>query len=388
MVPPNPAQGGERLTILALNKRSWRDENPGGAELNLEHTLKEVSKAGHTVILLTGPEADQPKEEWDDGVKIRRLPIGTRISGVTRIIISYLTVTVYFHYFVTRIDPDVVYTVNTPLPWLLLTTRPTVGIFHHLANTTFFETHPLPLALLGIFFQHVAVFWYRSNHTVSVSPSTSDALLSRGHPEDTVHEIKNGVDIARYSVGERADHPRILYVGGLYRNKGADRLPAIHRHVQTEYDGPVQLDVAGRDGPVSDTIRNYCEGNATATFHGYVTEEEKIRLMQRSWAFLAPSRVEGWGMAVLEANACGTPAVGMDVRGLKDSICHRETGLLTPDGDIEAFAEGVTELLTDETVRQELGANAREWAEQHTWERAGKQLETVFITVGTDSERW
>lgn len=371
------------ITILALNKRSWRDQNPGGVEINLEQTLKEVSEYGHEVVLLTGPDDSQPQEEWDDGVKIKRVRVGRRFSGVLKVILSYLAVTLYFHYYVHRVNPDVVYTVNTPLPWLVLTKRPKVGIFHHIASKTWFETHPFPLSFLGYIFEKIAVIGERNNQTISVSPSTTAELLSHGHKKETICEIRNGLDIGKYAVGERAEDPRILYLGGFQRPKGADRLPKIHRQVEERYDGTVHLDVAGRTGPVRTLVQDYCDKSASATFHGYVSEEEKIRLMQRSWVFLAPSRVEGWGIAVLEANACGTPAVGMNVSGLRDSIRHQETGLLATKDDVDDFTKSVAKLLKDDQQRTIMESKARDWAEQHTWEKAGKRLATVFSNAAS-----
>lgn len=379
---PNQQPG---ITILALNKRSWRDQNPGGVEINLEHTLKEVSGHGHDVVLLTGPDDSQPQEEWDEGVKIKRVRVGKRFSGMFKVIISYLAVTLYFHYYVHRVNPDVVYTVNTPLPWLILTKRPKIGIFHHIAGKTWFETHPFPLSILGYIFEKLSVLKERKNHTISVSPSTTVELLSHGHKKETIYEIRNGLDIGQYTVGEPTGEPRILYLGGFQRPKGADRLPKIHRQVQEKCDGTVHLDVAGRTGPVRTLVQDYCKKTTSATFHGYVSEEEKIRLMQRSWVFLAPSRVEGWGIAVLEANACGTPAVGMDVSGLRDSIRHQETGLLATKGDVDDFAKAVAKLLKDDHQRTMMESKARDWAEQHTWEKAGKRLAVVFSNAANES---
>src|SRR5262249_41256318 len=69
---------------------------------------------------------------------------------------------------------------------------------------------------------------------------------------------------------------------------------------------------------------------------GFVDEDEKVRLLQTSHVIASASEKEGWGLTVLEAAACGTPAVATDVPGLRDAVRNGETGLLVPSGDVAA----------------------------------------------------
>jgi glycosyltransferase involved in cell wall biosynthesis len=121
-------------------------------------------------------------------------------------------------------------------------------------------------------------------------------------------------------------------------------------------------------------------------YHGFISEERKIEILQNAWVFIAPSRIEGWGIAVLEANACGTPAVGSDVNGLRDSIRDGETGLLADGADADKFARHVNALLADDERRAVLRQNARDWAEQHSWDRAVDQLERLFRSAVAPEE--
>lgn len=371
-------------SVLALSKRSWQSSEPGGAEVNLEKSLKGLADRGHDVTLITGSDGGRPRIERDGGVTIRRSRLDRRASGVLATILAYLGVTLAFHRLVHRVQPEVVYTVETPLPWLLVTRRRRVGVFHHVALRRLFETHPLPLAACGYLAQRLAVRLARGSHTISVSPSTTETLVEHGHDPARVHEIKNGIDIDAFDTGDTANDPRVLYLGNLAAYKGVDRLPAIHRRVEEVYGEVVPLDVAGRQGDQAELIRDYCRTTPSATHHGYVSERRKLELLQRAWVLLAPSRVEGWGLAVLEANACGTPAVGMAVDGLIDSIRDGETGLLVEDECVREFATSVTTLLAHGTRRDEMGDEAVEWAGQHSWERAGDQLSRLIGDIAAE----
>jgi glycosyltransferase involved in cell wall biosynthesis len=376
----------DELRILALNKRSWHHSKAGGSELNLEETLKRLGERGHQIHLLVGPDEGRPRLTADESVSIHRVGSDRSVPAPWDVVLSYLVVSMFFYWYLYRLSPDVVYTVNTPLPWPVVTRRPRVVIFHHVAIDSFFETHPFPQNLLGYLSQWLGVVRERTTPTVSVSPSTTDELVSRGHASDTVHEIRNGLDLERYRPGTESISPRIVYVGGLERYKGVDRIPRIFQAVQELSDRTVRLDVAGRDGPVRDEIEAYCAETDGAMYHGFISEERKIEILQNAWVFIAPSRIEGWGIAVLEANACGTPAVGSDVNGLRDSIRDGETGLLADGADADKFARHVNALLADDERRAVLRQNARDWAEQHSWDRAVDQLERLFRSAVAPEE--
>ena len=75
-----------------------------------------------------------------------------------------------------------------------------------------------------------------------------------------------------------------------------------------------------------------------------------------------PSYREGFGSVVIEAAACGIPAIGYMTNGLTDSVVNESTGILVNYKSIEAFSEAMLELLTNHNKRRSLGLNARKYA--------------------------
>lgn len=378
----------EPLRVLVLNKRCWHHPRSGGAEINLRETLTRLSKKGHEVVLLTaGYPGSDPKVE-DDGVTINRVGTDFGLPQPFDTILAYAIVTIYFHYFQTRQKFDVVYYAFSPLPWFVLTGSPSVAIFHHIGIDSVFETHSFPLNWLAHFGYRLGIMYERDSLTVTVSESTTDILVDYGHDRDTIREVQNGIEIENFEPTTGAAEPRILFLGGLEKYKGADRIPDIHRHIEEQLGQSVTLDIAGRPGGQQEILEAYCSSTDSATFHGYVSVEQKVTLLQEAWIFIAPSRIEGWGIAVIEANACGTPAVGSNVEGLRDSIRDGTTGLLADGGDPAEFGGAVVELLRDEARRVEMGETAREWAERFTWERAADELEeALYEAVEQSSTR-
>ena len=105
-------------------------------------------------------------------------------------------------------------------------------------------------------------------------------------------------------------------------------------------------------------------------FPGFVGEDEKIRLLQCAHVCVQPSEKEGWGLTVIEANACGTPVIAADAPGLRDSVCDGETGILVPVGDDGVLADALTKILSDAELRERLSRGAVEWAAHFRWDRA------------------
>jgi glycosyltransferase involved in cell wall biosynthesis len=97
--------------------------------------------------------------------------------------------------------------------------------------------------------------------------------------------------------------------------------------------------------------------------------------MRSAWANVFPSPKEGWGITVIEAAACGTPSLASDSPGLRDSVCHGETGFLVPPGDVSALAARMVELADSAQLVARLGDRARRFAEGLTWERTASETE-------------
>jgi glycosyltransferase involved in cell wall biosynthesis len=100
-----------------------------------------------------------------------------------------------------------------------------------------------------------------------------------------------------------------------------------------EYGQKVMMEIA--NSPYGDDIE----------YLGKVSQKEKIQLMQKAHVILQTAVQEGWGLTVTEAASQGTPAVVYDVNGLRDSVKHYRTGLIT-DPSPSSLAYGIVKILT------------------------------------------
>lgn len=99
--------------------------------------------------------------------------------------------------------------------------------------------------------------------------------------------------------------------------------------------------------------------------------------------YVWPAHGEAYGMAFLEAAACGLPVVAGNVRGVPDVVKNGETGLLTAEGDMNAFAAAIDQLLKDSSSRVRMSEAARQFIENErdltpAADLLKKNIEAVF----------
>jgi glycosyltransferase involved in cell wall biosynthesis len=94
---------------------------------------------------------------------------------------------------------------------------------------------------------------------------------------------------------------------------------------------------------------------------------------------------EGFGMVILEAAACGTPAVATAVGGVPAAVLDGVTGLLVPPGDTTALAAALVRITQDRRLRERLADQARRRARSgFSWSTQGAALITLIQTMAAD----
>jgi glycosyltransferase involved in cell wall biosynthesis len=266
-----------------------------------------------------------------------------------------------------------------------LTALPFCAVVPHLFGTTAFVETNWALAAIVWAAERPVPWAYRRAAFHAISESTRDDLVRRGVPRDRIVVIYPGVDARWYCPDAgmpRAERPTFLYVGRLKRYKGVDillRALADARAVRRD----VVLQVAGQgdDRPRLERLAQQHGVADAVRFLGFVSQDEKRRLMRGAWAVVLPSPKEGWGISNVEAAACGTPAIASDSPGLRESVRHGETGFLVPHGDVAALAGRLLELASNPSLVERLGRAARTFAEGLSWEQAANATEAHLQRV-------
>ena len=175
--------------------------------------------------------------------------------------------------------------------------------------------------------------------------------------------VPNFIDPARYraDVGHRPGSERLLvHVSNFRRVKRSGDVVAIFARVAARL--PARLLMVG-DGPE----RPHAEERVRALGLGAAVEwlgnqDEVEDILRRADLFLLPSRQESFGLAALEALACGVPVVGTRAGGLPEVVIDGECGVLREVGDVEGMAEAAIRLLEDEELHRRFATEGRRWA--------------------------
>ncbi len=247
---------------------------------------------------------------------------------------------------------------------------PKLALVHHLFGLSAFRQVSVPIASYVVATEATLPLVYRRWPFVVVSPSTRDDLVKRGITASQIRVVPNGLDHERYRPGPDAPEPDlVVFLGRIEHYKGIDLLLDAWPHV-LEARPAARLAIVG-DGSAGEEMRRRAASavpRGSVSFAGFVPEDEKVRWLQRATLVVQPSRKEGWGLTVVEANACGVPVVATDVPGLRDSVRHGRTGLLAQPA-ARPLAEAIVTVLADQALRARLAREARLWAQRFTWDR-------------------
>lgn len=355
--------------ILIFNWRDITHTFAGGAETYIHQLAKNWIKNGNHVTIFCGNDGSQSRSEVIDNINI------VRRGGF------YMVYFWAFLYYIFRFRGkyDLIIDCENGIPFFtpLYVRKPIFAVLHHVHQKIFFHSLPRPLALLASFLEKdLMPLVYRKVRFITVSQSSKSEMEKLGIGKAGIEIVHNGVDLNEFILGDKSIQPMILYLGRLRAYKSVDVLIRAFKKVVKKYD-KATLVIAG-SGDVEKQLRALADNlgfdESKIIFKGKVTEEEKIKLLQSAWVLVNPSFMEGWGIVIIEANACGTPVIASNVYGLCDSVRDNKSGYLVPYGDIDSFADKITYVLDNREYRQKLNAEARRWAENFDWEKSSKKF--------------
>jgi glycosyltransferase involved in cell wall biosynthesis len=360
------------VNILAIN---WQDlENPraGGAEVHLFEIFGRLAARGHRVRLVcSGWPGAAPR------ARIRDIEVERHGGRHTFALVGRRAV----RRAVRAERPDILVEDINKLPLFTagLSDLPVCVLVPHLFGASAFHEAPLWMAAIVWLAERPIPRAYRRAGFHAISESTRDDLVDRGVPPGRIRVIHPGVDATVYRPVpglDRTPHPSFLYVGRLKRYKGVEHLiEALARAVRVRADLRLEIAGTGDERPRLEALSRARGVSDRVRFHGFVSHEDKLRLLRTSWANLFPSVKEGWGITIIEAAACGTPSVASNSPGLRDSVRDGWTGFLVPHGDVDQLARRMLELADDPALVARMGRQARAHAESLTWDAAAAATE-------------
>lgn len=290
-----------------------------------------------------------------------------------------------------QLRPDLVHGLVNILP--LATHIPGVVTVHDLSFLRVPET--LPAAKRFYLARLCQASVTKAQQVIAVSRQTADDLMALfGVRARKITVIHNGVSDAFQPGGEAASadfrcrrglpERFILYLGTLEPRKNLEvllRAYARWRHTNEAAAG-VGLVLAGGKGWFFDEIFHLVQHlglTQQVRFPGFVPEAELPDWYRAAQLFVYPSRLEGFGLPVLEAMACGTPVVCSRVGSLLEIV--GDSALTFPPDSEDALVACLQMALTQPALRAELRVRGLAQAQQFTWRRAARETLSVYRAV-------
>jgi|APSaa5957512535_1039671.scaffolds.fasta_scaffold25473_2 D-inositol-3-phosphate glycosyltransferase len=241
----------------------------------------------------------------------------------------------------------------------------------------------------------------RDSSELEIACSAQSVIVWTEHEKEAVVEycgvdssnvsvIPPGVDLSRFRPMSKqqsrdylgyGEEKNILFVGRLEPLKGLDVL--FRAVASLENTHSITLNVVGGDENSQEKARlqelaSRMKLTESVRFIGSVSQDELPVHYNAADVCVLPSHYESFGLAALEASACGRPVVASEVGGLPTIVQSGSTGFLVPAKQSDVMAERLCELLGDDLMRSRMGAAAREHAETLSWERSTDALLATY----------
>jgi glycosyltransferase involved in cell wall biosynthesis len=223
---------------------------------------------------------------------------------------------------------------------------------------------------------------WHNRAAVNLAPSTATLAQITQHGIQRGRHWQRGIDLTRFHRMPRNqamrsrltnNHPDdllLLYVGRLSKEKGVEQLREL-----CELPG-VRVALVG-GGPQASDMKRYF-ATTQAQFTGILTGADLIDAYNAADVFVFPSQSETFGLAPLEAMACGLPVIAPFVGGLRDTIQDGFNAIVYEATNPQSLIDAVTTLRDNPTLRQRLGEQAHAYAQDKSWQASMDQLIDIY----------
>ena len=340
----DPGTLGPPMRLLMLSWRYLDHPQSGGAEVLTHEVLRRLAADGHSVTCFTAEFSGAGRTGSIDGVDLvrrgRQWTVHVHAWRWLRERLGDFDVVI-----------DQINTIPFCTPRYVPDEKRVLFICQLARGYWFRETRGAfrAAAPFGYLAEPHVMRLYRNTPTITISESSKADLVDLGFDPRRIEVIPMALlETPLDALSPKQDHPlRLIMVGRLTPAKFVEEGLLAFALLASEFPD-AQLDiVGGGDERYRRRLERIMQarGISGVRFHGRVDEPRKRELLARAHVHLFTSHREGWGLVVSEAAAVGTPTVGYDVSGVRDSIA--DPRLLAPVCDVDALAARVTALAND-----------------------------------------
>ena len=225
-----------------------------------------------------------------------------------------------------------------------------------------------------------------TEHHIAVSFTTKKDLLSSGLKSQAVSVIYNGIDPDL--IKDASPLPLnfdVLFVGRLIHQKNVECLIEAAGLIK-ETNPNIRVGIVGC-GPNYEKLKKMArerELEKNIFFTGFLSHlTEVYSYMKSAKVFVLPSLLEGFGIVVIEANACGLPVIVVrnGWNAATELITDGQNGFTINNNDAKDLSQKIIDLLADENLRLLMSDNAKKFATNFDWQDLGEKLEKYYLNL-------
>jgi len=231
-----------------------------------------------------------------------------------------------------------------------------------------------------------------SDRVLAVSRYLADRAIAAGFAKERVQVHYQGIDTDWFTPGDahqavESDAPALVFVGRWSQAKGLHEL--LDASIALQQRTPHRLRVVGA-GPLDAELRAAAARHPHIDVLGPLPRAGVRDALRGARALVLPTQeADGWreaaGLVLLEAQACGVPAITYASGGAPEMVLEGETGLVVAEHDLDALSDAMRSLLTMPAAKHAaMGVRARDWVVAHrSLARSAEQLDAHYREVAS-----
>lgn len=354
------------MKIVIFNWKDIKSPQSGGAEIVTQEYARGWVRAGHQVSLVCAAFTGSFRTETINGVKIVRLGPKNKYS---RFLIHILAFFYYQKHLKNRVDLVIDQIHWVPFLTPLYIKEKKLIFIHEVAKDIWIKQFGL-IGLIGKFIETYLFAFYKNISFLTVSESTKNNLIKFNINKNNITVIYNGIKVdSTKKTFKKEKDPTLIYVGRLTKAKNVEDVIKSFQIVNKKIP-TVRLWIVGGNNDTEYFNKLKKEANSRIKFWGFVTNEEKEKLMAKSRLLVNASLAEGWGLVIIEAATMGTPAVVYNVSGLSESVVNGKTGVVCSKNTPQEMAKQIIELLLNNKKYREMQKNCLTRAKEFSWKKS------------------
>ncbi|HET8574371.1 MAG TPA: N-acetyl-alpha-D-glucosaminyl L-malate synthase BshA [Edaphocola sp.] len=256
--------------------------------------------------------------------------------------------------------------------------------------------HGTDITLVGkdATYAHVVTFSINESDAITaVSESLKQDTIKSFPIEKEIHVIPNFVDAKRFYKSNKEHFKKMLaprgerilaHVSNFRKVKRVEDVIKMFQKVHEQI--PCRLLMIG-DGPERQQVEDLCHKLGICSDIRFLGKQEQMEeILSIADLFVLPSQSESFGLAALEAMACGVPVISTNVGGLPEININGETGFLSPLGDVEDMAKNALTILKDDAALKSFKKAAITNSKRFSIEKIVPMYEQLYLQVAQASK--